>query len=41
MLARNTDINRALKAGEDYVKLLPTPIQADPPTLEFYQRADV
>ena len=41
MLARNTDINRALKAGEDYVKLLPTPLQADPPKLEFYQIEDV
>ena len=41
MLARNTDINRALKAGDDYVKLLPTPLQADPPKLEFYQIEDV
>jgi hypothetical protein len=41
MLARNTDINRALKNGDDYVKLLPTPLQADPPKLEFYQIEDV
>ena len=41
MLARNTDINRAVKAGDDYVKLLPTPLQADPPKLEFYQIEDV
>jgi hypothetical protein len=41
MLARNTDINRALKAGDDYVKLLPTPLQADPPKLEFYKIEDV
>ena len=41
MLARNTDINRALKAGDDYIKLLPTPLQADPPKLAVYQIEDV
>ena len=41
MLARNTDINRAIKAGDDYVKLLPTPLQDSPPKLEFYQIEDV
>ena len=41
MLARNTNVNRALKHGDDYVKLLPSVLQADPPQLVFYQMEDV
>ena len=39
--ARNTDINRALQKGGDYVKLLPPAMRGSPPALSFYKVPDV
>ena len=33
LMARNTDINRALKQGKDYFHHLPDGLRADPPHL--------
>lgn len=41
MLARNTDINRALGRGEPIQKLLPSVLQESPPDIQFYKLADV
>jgi len=41
LMARNTDINRALKQGKDYFHHLPDGLRADPPHLLHYDMPDV